>query len=153
MDIKEKIAQMFIYGVEGDTRNNIIEKAIKSNIGGIILFATNIKSYSQASNFVQSMQNIAKIPLFISIDQEGGLVERTINIENRINYLTPMALAATENINHIKNHSQIELFPTHHSTLVAGKILSFDWVRSEKISFLTDFAQITDPVRAAFRVN
>lgn len=110
VSLKEKIAQMFIFGFRGtelDNENTIIQKAAKLGIGGIILFADNIKSYYQTSKLTQELQNISKIALFVSIDQEGGLVERTINIDEKINYLTPMALSATENVDYIKMHSKI----------------------------------------------
>ncbi|MDD3014222.1 MAG: glycoside hydrolase family 3 protein [Candidatus Gastranaerophilales bacterium] len=110
LTLKEKIAQMFIMGFSGSVINddNInILKVIKSGLGGIIFFADNIESHDQIKNLITDLQNAASIPLFTSIDQEGGLVERTINIKERTDYLTPMALASTGNPDNIKLHTHI----------------------------------------------
>lgn len=53
----------------------------KHNIGGVILFAENIDSIPQIVKLNSAMQNAAAksstgLPLFISIDQEGGRVAR-----------------------------------------------------------------------------
>jgi len=110
LTIKEKIAQMFIMGFSGcklENNNVNILNAIKSGLGGIIFFADNIESYEGLKNLTRKFQNIASIPLFTSIDQEGGLVERTINAREKTDYLTPMALASTGNPDNIRLHTQI----------------------------------------------
>jgi len=110
LSLKEKLSQMFIVGFSGtclNSKNKNIQNLAKNGLGGVILFAENIDSYNQIQDLTKKLQDISKIPLFISIDQEGGLVERTINIENKIDYLTAMALASTENTELIKNHTQI----------------------------------------------
>ncbi|KPZ58237.1 Beta-hexosaminidase A precursor [Pseudoalteromonas sp. P1-25] len=53
----------------------------KHNIGGVILFSENTQSIEQTINLNSQLQNAAsksssKLPLFISIDQEGGRVAR-----------------------------------------------------------------------------
>jgi beta-N-acetylhexosaminidase len=110
MDIKEKISQMFILGFSGkelSEKNQNIQILVKNGLGGIIYFAENIESYEQIKNLSQELQNIAKIPLFISIDQEGGKVERTGNIKNKINYLTPSELAKKQDVDFIRQQTQI----------------------------------------------
>ena len=39
-----------------------------------------IKDKTQCSNFIKEIKANSKYPLFLSIDQEGGRVERTENI-------------------------------------------------------------------------
>ncbi|HSA07124.1 MAG TPA: glycoside hydrolase family 3 protein [Candidatus Gastranaerophilales bacterium] len=100
LSLEQKIFQMFILGFSGVSlgKDNLnIQKAVRLGLGGIILFSENIRSYSQAAKLTQNLQKIAKIPLFISIDQEGGKVERTGNVKNKIKYLSPGELAAGEN--------------------------------------------------------
>ncbi|XQF94127.1 glycoside hydrolase family 3 N-terminal domain-containing protein (plasmid) [Pseudoalteromonas espejiana] len=53
----------------------------KHNIGGVILFSENTQSIEQTINLNSQLQQAAsksssKLPLFISIDQEGGRVAR-----------------------------------------------------------------------------
>ncbi|HBG48456.1 MAG TPA: hypothetical protein DDW90_02915 [Cyanobacteria bacterium UBA9971] len=110
LSLKEKLSQMFILGFSGtclNSKNKNIQNLAKNGLGGVILFAENIASYNQIRDLSKELQDISKMPLFISIDQEGGLVERTINIKNKIDYLTAMALASTQNPGLIKSHTQI----------------------------------------------
>jgi len=110
LSLKEKISQMFIMGFSGtclNSENENIQNLAKNGLGGVILFAENIYSYEQTRILSKELQDISKIPLFISIDQEGGRVERTINIKNKINYLSPEKLASLKDIGFIKNQTQI----------------------------------------------
>lgn len=98
LSLKEKIFQKFILGFSGtelNEKNSVVQKAIQSGLGGIILFSENIASYEQTARLTAELQKLATIPLIMSIDQEGGRVERTINIKNKIKYLTPYELAQT----------------------------------------------------------
>ena len=73
----EKFYQMFILGSGG------FEQAIPLNIGGVIFFKNDILSVNQFKNLIKSLKTCAKTPLFFSIDQEGGRVERTENIHKK----------------------------------------------------------------------
>lgn len=73
---------MFILGLEGEdlkSNPNLIN-ALHDGLGGVIFFTQNIKSAEQFKKLVNDIKKQAKVPLFLSIDQEGGRVERTENI-------------------------------------------------------------------------
>ena len=76
------VYQMFILG----TGENISE-ALTKGLGGVIYFTRDIKSKEQFIKLIQENKSKALIPPFLSIDQEGGRVERTENIHER--YLSP----------------------------------------------------------------
>lgn len=81
MDLKTRIGQMIMVSVPGGKVNAVHADIIKaSRPGGIILFGYNLGSSRHISLFVEGLQDIsmkeAGIPLFISIDQEGGRVRR-----------------------------------------------------------------------------
>lgn len=80
MTIEEKIGQMVIVGVEGDTFNSNIGKMIKDyHVGGFIFMGKSIKNTSQLLkliNNIKAANSNNKIPLFLSLDQEGGRVDR-----------------------------------------------------------------------------
>ncbi len=101
LSLREKIFQMFILGFEGENYSlldkNIIN-AVNSGLGGIIYFSENIKSLAQIKNLIASFDKNAPVPLFHSIDQEGGQVERTkyINNNEKFHYLSAMALGKTD---------------------------------------------------------
>ncbi len=100
LSVREKLFQMFILGFAGKipcAENMNIQKAIQAGLAGVILFSENIHCYEQTVKLTESLQKTARVPLFISIDQEGGRVERTVNIKNKINYLSPAELAAAGN--------------------------------------------------------
>jgi beta-N-acetylhexosaminidase len=77
-----KIGQMVMIGIFGNTLlpTDSILKEIKANkVGGIVLFEKNINpvnSKETLKKLVSTLQNEAAIPLFISIDEEGGKVHR-----------------------------------------------------------------------------
>jgi beta-N-acetylhexosaminidase len=80
MSIEEKIGQMLMVGFEGTSTDEVRELIEKYHVGGVILFARNLLDASQIINLCNELQELAirsKHPLlFISIDQEGGLVIR-----------------------------------------------------------------------------
>lgn len=80
--MKEKIGQMLMIGIQGQSLSQE-EKSfiVENNIGGVILFSRNYGSPEQLHELCGEIQSLSKLqkdksPLFISIDQEGGRVQR-----------------------------------------------------------------------------
>ncbi|HEY5689960.1 MAG TPA: glycoside hydrolase family 3 protein [Cyclobacteriaceae bacterium] len=75
-----KIGQMILIGVPGTTVDTIVLREIREGkAGSIILFEKNIagkNSYAQLKKMIWTYSMVAPIPLFVSIDQEGGRVNR-----------------------------------------------------------------------------
>lgn len=92
MSLEEKIGQLLIIRVKVPHTNSLTEmtpefKEILLDIhpGGLIFFSKNIQSSSQIKKFVEETQSISKkIPMFISVDAEGGKVNRFKNIDNTL---------------------------------------------------------------------
>lgn len=88
--LREKLYQMFILGLEGDSlkdeRN--LQNALKSGLGGVIFFTRNILSRERFKKLICQINETAKIPPLLSIDQEGGRVERTENLFGGKKYLS-----------------------------------------------------------------
>ena len=84
MNIKQKLYQMFILGLDG----GCYEKALQDGLGGIIFFTKDIQTPQQFAALNEKIKSIAVIPPFLSIDQEGGRVERTENIHHVKKYLS-----------------------------------------------------------------
>jgi len=80
MTIDEKIGQMLIVGIEGYNLNENTKSLIeKSKVGGVILFSNNVQATNQLLNLLNSLksENLKnKLPLFLSVDEEGGRVTR-----------------------------------------------------------------------------
>ena len=75
---------MFILGTEGGE----YVSALRQGLGGIIFFTRDIESTEQFQKLVKDIKSMATIPPFLSIDQEGGRVERTENIHHGKKYLS-----------------------------------------------------------------
>lgn len=91
MSLREKICQMIICTPEQLTGYNLVVAAgditfnALSNypVGGFIYFAQNLENISQTSEMIENtrqycLQNL-KVPMFFSVDEEGGAVARCAN--------------------------------------------------------------------------
>lgn len=79
MTLKEKIGQMVMIGVHGtDATEDSLFMLHQYHIGGIILFDRNMESQEQVKKLNARLQKEAreKLPLFIGVDEEGGIVSR-----------------------------------------------------------------------------
>jgi beta-N-acetylhexosaminidase len=75
MSLREAVGQMFIVSVEGTEMNPSTERAIRErNVGGILLFGSNMRTEAQVRSMTGSMQSVAEVPLLVAVDQEGGPV-------------------------------------------------------------------------------
>jgi beta-N-acetylhexosaminidase len=78
MSVEEMVGQMFVISVGGTEPDYYIEKMVRErNIGGVILFAYNMKSEAQTHSLVCGLQDLSmqtkpEMPLFVAVDQEGG---------------------------------------------------------------------------------
>lgn len=78
MPIEEKIGQLFIWTINGSSFSNAEKQQFKKTPpSGVILMGYNISSESQLKNLTKDIQlTNTSIPLFITTDQEGGVVKR-----------------------------------------------------------------------------
>lgn len=82
LSIREQTGQMLIAGFEGTRLTPETEDLIRNHhIGGLILFGRNYESPEQLLQLITELQETALssstgLPLFISVDQEGGRVAR-----------------------------------------------------------------------------
>ena len=119
LTIQEKIGQMMIVGID----KNYITKRTKRlildyKIGGVILYRKNFNTYDELIRLIQELKKLNssnRIPLFISIDQEGGRVNRLP--KEILNLPAAYKLAKTKDINLIKESAEL-----------TGKILRFSGI-------------------------
>jgi len=76
--LREKIGQMVMVGFYQYTNfmDTLLIDISQRNLGGVILFGSNITSPTQIQTLTSQLQQSATIPLFIATDQEGGFVAR-----------------------------------------------------------------------------
>ena len=81
LSLEEKIGQMIIIGLNTETAVKNLEEIIeKYKVGGVLLYKRNYhENYEEMIELVNKIKILNqknKIPIFISIDQEGGRVNR-----------------------------------------------------------------------------
>ncbi len=78
MTLDEKIGQMVLSGFNGTDFNGELDTLINDlKVGGVILFSRNIEDSNQLKKLNLDIEEANKnIPVFISIDEEGGRVNR-----------------------------------------------------------------------------
>lgn len=75
--MEKLVYQMFILGCDN------LEYPLKKGLGGVIFFTKDINSEEELIKKIKEIKSQALIQPFISIDQEGGRVERTENIREK----------------------------------------------------------------------
>lgn len=81
MSLRQKIGQMVMCGFNGTEISEDMKRLIQNyHVGGVIYFARNVESVDQMARLSADLQRTAaesgNTPLWISIDQEGGMVAR-----------------------------------------------------------------------------
>jgi len=78
MTLDQKVGQVFMLGFTGTSLDDANRALIQGlHLGGVTLFGRNIENAQQLAELDRHLQTVADpVPLFISVDQEGGLVVR-----------------------------------------------------------------------------
>lgn len=117
--LQSRIDQLFIIGFRGQSYDGAPElaRALRdTNLGGIILFdydtptkkyIRNIKTTTQVKKLIVDAQKNAKTKLFISIDEEGGLVSRLKTIPGYVK--TPSAKVLGTKSNAVVTSTAVKL--------------------------------------------
>ena len=75
--MEKYVYQMFILGCEN------LNSALSKGLGGVILFTKDINNQKELVDKINDYKSRALICPFVSVDQEGGRVERTENIRGK----------------------------------------------------------------------
>jgi beta-N-acetylhexosaminidase len=77
-DLRRHVGQLAIAGFAGHTiPAELRALAREFDLGGVILFARNVEAPEQVAELAREAQSLAKeLPLWVSVDQEGGRVAR-----------------------------------------------------------------------------
>ena len=88
MTLEEKIGQLIVVGFDGvEINEEIINLIEEYKVGGFILFSRNIVDEFQTLKLLNEIKKINSkndIPLFLSIDEEGGKVSRLPSVYPRL---------------------------------------------------------------------
>lgn len=117
MSLRDKIGQMIVVSYRTLEYNDDLDNILKTvKPGGFILFGENISTYEHVSEYVKKIKATADIPMMISIDQEGGRVQRIKNLSdaNALEIPSMYTLGKTKNKELAKNVGKVmasELVP------------------------------------------
>ncbi|TMA24238.1 MAG: beta-N-acetylhexosaminidase, partial [Deltaproteobacteria bacterium] len=75
-EFEEEAARCVFVGIAGLTPSKDELELVKRGVGGVILFARNVHEPAQVAELARELKAAAQGPLLISIDQEGGRVQR-----------------------------------------------------------------------------
>lgn len=122
LPLEQKIGQLFFIGLPGPELDETAQALLRDiSPGGVCLFARNIREAEQTRGLLDQIRNTLPVQPFLSLDQEGGLVDRLRRI------VTPMPAA-----NRIRSKKEAQkLAKTTAETL---RILGFNM----------DFAPVVD---------
>ncbi|NDJ62787.1 MAG: hypothetical protein GYB67_16815 [Chloroflexi bacterium] len=98
MSLEQRVAQMFMVTLHGSVMTEVGAEFLREwQPGGIVLFGANVgtpAAVTQLTNdFQQTILEVGDIPLLISIDFEGGVVERLMD-EGFTRYPVPAVITA-----------------------------------------------------------
>jgi beta-N-acetylhexosaminidase len=81
MTLDQKLGQLFMVQYWGYSYSSDLETMIHDQYaGGVIMYGAQMNTLDQTKNDIMRMQQKAWMPLLISTDEEGGFVERIMNI-------------------------------------------------------------------------
>lgn len=84
MSLDEKAAQLIIAQAPRATISETTTERLKTTpYGGYILMGDNYRTLAKTREYVEKLQSLAKTPLIITTDEEGGSVQRIANVTNR----------------------------------------------------------------------
>jgi beta-N-acetylhexosaminidase len=77
MTLDEKIGQMMMFETNAQSWNSDMDQMVRQmHAGAIIIYKKNMVSPSQLTTFISTSQSNTTIPMFVTMDEEGGNVDR-----------------------------------------------------------------------------
>ena len=70
------ILSLFCFGFEGTRLPDHLRSLLDAGLGGVILFARNLRTLEQICRLTAEVNTAASAPLLVGVDQEGGRVTR-----------------------------------------------------------------------------
>ncbi len=124
-DLREQVGQLLIFGFDGAEPSAGLRTAITTlQPGGIILFARNIAGPRQTWELLNELRSLARKPMFLCVDMEGGTVDRLKEV------IAPAPAAAD-----VFATGRKKLFRTH------GRVIGEE---CRALGFNVDFAPVLD---------
>lgn len=108
LTLEEKIGQLFMVGLEDKTGQEITNLIQEHKIGGVVLYKKNYQTYEEMMQLIHKIKETNKnnpIPILISMDQEGGRVNRMP--KEILNLKSATKIASSQNLEIVKQSGAI----------------------------------------------
>lgn len=110
LTLEQKAGQMIVAGLPGTALTSDVASMVRRcHFGGVMLWDVNIESPEQVAGLVDDLQQLALadagLPLFVSIDHEGGAVSRLKWPATALP--SAMAVAATGSLDHARSWARV----------------------------------------------
>src|SRR5262249_21826596 len=77
LSLDDELGQLMLVQFSGlHPTPDALQMVNSQGVAGVLFFAANIQSAGQITDTTSQLQNAASLPLFITVDQEGGPVNR-----------------------------------------------------------------------------
>ena len=84
MPLEDKVAELFIVAPEALSDTEVVVRAGDTTkeqlnmyaVGGLIYFSQNIRDSDQITELLSNTKDFSKYPIFLAIDEEGGMISR-----------------------------------------------------------------------------
>lgn len=111
LSLEQKIGQLMLVGFDGTTLTpELCDDLTQLHIGGVIFYDRNIQLPQQVAQLTADLQNAMRqnndLPLFITVDQEGGVVARLKEEKGFTEFPGQMAVAATDDVANARRIAQ-----------------------------------------------
>ena len=103
-----QLSNLFICGFQGAVLDKeTADKLLELKPAGLILFDTNIKEAEQLKKLITDLKDLLGEDILISVDQEGGKVERIRKVSASLPSLYALGTASSKNPEYLKTHTQL----------------------------------------------
>jgi beta-glucosidase-like glycosyl hydrolase len=103
-----QLSNLFICGFKGATLDKeTASKLLELKPAGLILFDTNIEETDQLKKLITNLKDLLGEDLLISVDQEGGKVERLRKVSASLPSLYALGTASRKNPDYLSSHTQL----------------------------------------------
>jgi len=75
-ELRRRAAKLLTVGFYGHKLGDELKRLLDCGVSGVVLFARNVDTPEQVAELIGEIKRHAGRPLFVSLDQEGGLVAR-----------------------------------------------------------------------------
>jgi beta-N-acetylhexosaminidase len=77
MTLDQKLGQMFLIETYGQSYNADVDNMVRNlYAGAMIIYGKNMQTPQQLHDYIAAIQSHAQIPLMVTMDEEGGVVDR-----------------------------------------------------------------------------